>query len=156
MRGKEVPEPTVIDAENLILGRLASYVAKRLLEGEEIVIVNAEKAVLTGNRKFLINRYKQRTHIKTKSNPRRGPFWPRTPHGIVKKTIRGMLPWKKPRGKQAHKRVKVYNGIPDKYQEIKRLSIPDADATKTFAQTTTILRIATEIGYHPPELPKNT
>ncbi len=156
MRGKEVPEPKVIDAENLILGRLASYVAKRLLEGEEIVIVNAEKAVLTGNRKFLINRYKQRTHIKTKSNPRRGPFWPRTPHGIVKKTIRGMLPWKKPRGKQAHKRVKVYNGIPDKYQEIERVSIPDADATKTFAQTTTILRIATEIGYNPPERPKNT
>ncbi|MFQ5818668.1 MAG: 50S ribosomal protein L13 [Candidatus Heimdallarchaeota archaeon] len=149
-------EPTVIDAENLILGRLASYVAKRLLEGDKIIIVNAEKAVLTGNRSFLINRYKQRTHIKTKSNPRRGPFWPRTPHGIVKKTIRGMLPWKKPRGKQAHKRVKVYSGIPGEYREVERLSIPDADSAKTFAPTITILRIATEIGYHPPELPKNT
>lgn len=151
-----MPGPTVIDAENLILGRLASFVAKRLLEGDKIVIVNAEKAVLTGNRSFLINRYKQRTHIKTKSNPRRGPFWPRTPHGIVKKTIRGMLPWKKPRGKQAHKRVKVYSGIPGEYREVERLSIPDADSSKTFAPTTTILRIATEIGYHPPELPKNT
>lgn len=151
-----MPKPTVIDAENLILGRMASYVAKRLLEGEEIAIVNAEKAVLTGNRRYLINRYKQRTHIKTKSNPRRGPFWPRTPHGIVKKTIRGMLPWKKPRGKQAHKRVKVYTGIPDEYREAKRFSIPDADATKTLAPTTTILRIAAEIGYNPPERPDNT
>ncbi len=150
-----MPEPTVIDAENLILGRLASFVAKRLLEGDKIVIVNAEKAVLTGNRRYLINRYKQRTSIKTKSNPRRGPFWPRTPHGIVKKTIRGMLPWKKPKGKQAHKRVKVYTGIPNEFREVERLSIPDAHSAKTLAPTTTILRIATEIGYNPPELPLN-
>lgn len=147
-----MPNPIIINAENLILGRLASFVAKKLLEGEKIVIVNAEKTVLTGNRRYLINRYQQRTRIKTKSNPRRGPFWPRTPHGIVKRTIRGMLPWKKPRGKQAHKRLKVYTGIPPEYPEVEYISIPDADASKTLAPTTPLLRIAIEIGYRPPEL----
>jgi len=148
-------ELTVIDAENLILGRLASFVAKKLLEGTAIVIVNAEKAVLTGNRKYLLNRYKQRTQIKTKSNPRRGPFWPRTPHGILKKTIRGMLPWKKAKGKQAHKRLKVYTGLPNEYREAKLHSIPDADAAKTYSPITTLLRIAMEIGYTPLILPQN-
>lgn len=151
-----MPEPTVIDAENLIMGRMATVVAKKLLEGETIVIVNAEKTVLTGNRRYLINRYKQRTQIKTKSNPRHGPFWPRTPHGILKKTIRGMLPWKKTRGKQAHKRLKVYTGLPYEYREVPRHSIPDADAAKTYSPTTPLLRIALEIGYKPLNLPPTT
>lgn len=140
-------EKTFIDAKNLILGRMATSVAKRLLEGESIIIVNAEKAVQTGNRKFHINRYKEKTQIKTKSNPRQGPFWPRTPHGIMKKAIRGMLPWKKPRGKAAHKRLKVYTGVPYEYREMKFSTIPDADVSRTYSPTTTLLRIATEIGY---------
>ena len=148
-------EKTFIDANNLILGRLATSVAKRLLEGESIIIVNAEKAVVTGSRKYQITRYKERAQIKTKSNPIHGPFWPRTPQGIMKKTIRGMLPWKKPRGKQAHARLKVYTGVPYEYREREFSTVPEADAAKTFAPTITLLRIAEEIGYKSLGGPEN-
>jgi len=142
-------EPLIYDAENLIMGRMATVVAKKLLEGKSVIIVNAEKTVLTGNRKYLIKQFKKRTQIKTKSNPKHGPFWPRTPHGILKRTIRGMLPWKKPRGKAAHKQLKVYSGVPYEYREVQRLSISDADAKRTYSPTTPLLRLALEIGFNP-------
>ena len=50
----------VIDANGLILGRLASTVAKRLLSGdEEIHIVNAEKAVISGSRASTLRDYRE-------------------------------------------------------------------------------------------------
>ena len=145
-------KPLIYDADNLIMGRMSTVVAKKLLEGKSVIIVNAEKTVITGNRKFWIKRFKERTQIKTRSNPIHGPIWPRTPHGILKKTIRGMLPWKKPRGKAAHKRLKIYSGVPYEFRDIQRLSISDADAKKTYSPTTPLLRLAMEIGYNPINL----
>jgi len=45
MSKTETTQASVIDAKDLVLGRMASAVAKRLLNGEKIIIVNAEKAV---------------------------------------------------------------------------------------------------------------
>jgi len=45
---------TIIDADKLILGRMASIVAKRLLNGEMIIIVNAESTVISGSRRNII------------------------------------------------------------------------------------------------------
>ncbi|MFX1295017.1 MAG: 50S ribosomal protein L13 [Promethearchaeota archaeon] len=103
----------VIDANRLILGRLASLVAKMLLLNEKIIIVNAEKAVISGKKRTIINQYKERINIHTHTNPRRGPFWYKTPNKLLRRTIRGMLPWKKKRGREAYKRLKVYEGIPE-------------------------------------------
>ena len=41
---------TLINADGLILGRMASKVAKRLLNGEEVIIVNAEKSRALGKK----------------------------------------------------------------------------------------------------------
>ncbi|ASJ00138.1 50S ribosomal protein L13 [Thermococcus gorgonarius] len=106
----------IINAEGLILGRLASKVAKMLLEGEEVVIVNAEKAIITGNREDIFAKYKQRTELRTRTNPRRGPFYPKRSDEIVRRTIRGMLPWKTDRGRKAFKRLKVYVGVPKEFE----------------------------------------
>jgi large subunit ribosomal protein L13 len=106
----------IINAEGLILGRLASKVAKMLLEGEEVVIVNAEKAVITGNREDIFAKYKQRTELRTRTNPRRGPFYPKRSDEIVRRTIRGMLPWKTDRGRKAFRRLKVYAGVPKEFE----------------------------------------
>ncbi len=103
----------VIDADGLILGRLSSRVAKMLLQGEKVIVVNVEKAVVSGRRKKVIGIYKERLEIHTRTNPVRGPFWPKIPTRLVRRTIRGMLPWKKSRGKQAYKNLKVYLGVPD-------------------------------------------
>ena len=89
---------TVIDATGLILGRMASVVAKRLLMGERIAIINAEKAVVSGRRRMVVRRYKERLQI---GHYRKGPYWPRRPDRIVWRTIRGMLPRYKDKGKRA-------------------------------------------------------
>ena len=105
-------KPRIIDADGIILGRLASKVAKMLLLGEKIFIINAEKAVISGNKREIIKHYKERQNIRTHYNPIKGPFWFKTPEKFVRRTIRGMLPWKKNRGRQAFKNLRVFNGIP--------------------------------------------
>ena len=102
-------EPVIIDATELILGRVASTVAKRLLQGETIVIVNAEKAAISGKRLSIVREAKTFLEV---GHPRKGPLHPRRPDQIVRRTVRGMLPWKKPKGKQAYKRLRVFLGLP--------------------------------------------
>ena len=104
---------TIIDAEGLVLGRLASSISKRLLDGEEIVIVNAEKIIISGNKDFIYARYKQRVDRASISNPRvLGPKYPRRPDDIFRRTVHGMLPYRKPHGRTAYKNLKVNVGIP--------------------------------------------
>jgi len=102
----------IINADGLILGRLASKVAKMLLNGDEVTIVNAEKAIITGNRDEIFAKYKRRTELRTRTNPRRGPFYPKRSDELVRRTIRGMLPWKTHRGRMAYRRLRVYVGVP--------------------------------------------
>ena len=87
--------------------------AKDLLKGETVAVVNAEKAVISGNPKMVIEKYLERRH---KGDPKKGPFFPKTPDGIVSRAIRGMLPYDKPKGRQAFKRLKVYIGVPEELQ----------------------------------------
>ncbi|ABR54541.1 ribosomal protein L13 [Methanococcus vannielii SB] len=104
----------VVNAENAVVGRLASYVAKVALSGEEVTIVNAEKAIITGNRDFIFQKYTQLRERKSISNPNRmGPKFPRRPDAIIRRIIRGMLPYKKDRGVNAFKSIKVEVGVPE-------------------------------------------
>lgn len=106
---------TVINAEGLRLGRLASIVAKRSLEGEEIAIVNAESAVISGAKASVYAHYDQK---RKRGSREGGPFFPRRPDHIMKRTIRGMLPYKRERGAEAFRRVKVYVGVPDEFEGV--------------------------------------
>jgi len=107
----------VIDATDLILGRLASLVAKELLNGEEIVIVNAEECAITGSKESILQKYRERRERKSIVNPRRhGPHYPRRPDGILRRAIRGMLPYKKDKGRRAFKKLKVYVGTPKEFE----------------------------------------
>ena len=117
----------IIDAENMVIGRLATRVAKKLLNGEEIVIVNAEKSVIVGNKKSIVEDYLEKRRI---GSVRKGPYYPRMPDRILRRTIRGMLPMKKSRGKEAYKRLKVYMGIPKEYSNIEIVKIEDAQNNK--------------------------
>ncbi|WP_206205579.1 50S ribosomal protein L13, partial [Thermococcus sp. MV5] len=104
--------------------------AKMLLEGEEVVIVNAEKAIITGNREDIFAKYKQRTELRTRTNPRKGPFYPKRSDEIVRRTVRGMLPWKTDRGRKAFKRLKVYVGIPKEFEGRELETISEAHMSK--------------------------
>ena len=108
----------IIDGEGLVLGRLASKVSKKLLEGEDITVLNADKIVISGNKEWAYAKYKQRIDRASISNPRRmGPKFPRRPDDIFRRTVRGMLPYKKPKGREAFKSLKVYVGIPQEFQD---------------------------------------
>jgi large subunit ribosomal protein L13 len=102
----------IIDAEGAILGRLCTSVAKRLLKGEEIRVVNAEKAIVSGKKAMIKAHYKHEREVGTY---RKGPFYPRMPDQIVKRTVRGMIPYQEPHGRAAFKRLKCYIGVPKIY-----------------------------------------
>lgn len=106
----------VIDASNLVFGRLASIVAERALKGERVDIVNAEKSVIIGHKEAIIKRFKRKLGLKAKGNPEKGPKFSRTPDRMMKRAIRGMLPSNKDRGRKALKRVRVFVGVPKKLE----------------------------------------
>ncbi|MHC1626644.1 MAG: 50S ribosomal protein L13 [Methanoculleaceae archaeon] len=118
---------TVIDAENLLLGRMASVVARRLLEGEEIAIVNAERAIVSGDRAMVLSRYDQK---RKRGSREGGPHFPRRPDHIVKRTVRGMVPYKTARGREAFRRLRVYVGVPAELSGMSRERIEEADISR--------------------------
>ncbi len=115
---------TIIDATGLVLGRMATDVAKRALEGEDVHIVNAEKAIIIGaSKKSIQARYKFKREVGTH---RKGPFFPREPHMLVKRTIRGMMPYQKADGRAAYKRIQAHIGIPKELEGKESISLEHA------------------------------
>ena len=98
---QEQNKQIVVDGTNLIAGRLCSNVAKLLLEGNRVSIVNCENIMLSGNRTNIIDEYRKFLEISSILHPKHGPFHPRRPDTIITKMIRGMLPKKKPSGQTA-------------------------------------------------------
>ncbi|MDD5182218.1 MAG: 50S ribosomal protein L13 [Candidatus Nanoarchaeia archaeon] len=109
---KKEPETTTlyVDGTNMILGRLASYLAKQALKGNKVILFNCEKMVITGDKQKTLGYYNERMQ-KIKGH-RKGPFWPRRPDNLVRRTIKKMLPFKRERGKEAIARVEVYINVP--------------------------------------------
>lgn len=114
---------TVINGEGLLLGRMASIVAKRALNGEEMAIVNAERSVISGSRARVLALYGQKRRRGCREG---GPFFPRRPDHIVRRTVRGMLPYKRPAGMEAFKRVKVYVGVPTALKDLEMEVLEEA------------------------------
>ena len=114
----------IIDANGATLGRLSTTTAKRLLNGEEIAVINSEKAIISGKKRMIKDRYKKKRELGTY---RKGPFFPRMPDKIVKRTIRGMIPYQTPTGRTAFKRLKCYIGIPKEFENKKFETIKDAE-----------------------------
>lgn len=110
----------VIDGENAIMGRLASYAAKQALKGEDIAIINSEKVIITGNKQDILENFyrKKRMQGTTIKGPKHSIF----SYKILKRTIRGMLPdHRSGRGKEALKRIKCYSGVPKEYKDVKKI-----------------------------------
>ena len=113
----------VVDASECIMGRLASSVAKSLLNGEQVHVINAENAVISGTKEMVFGEYIEKRNL---NHPRKGPFYPRMPHRMLKRAIRGMIPYQKPRGREAFKRLKVDVGTPLSLKEEKTQTIDNA------------------------------
>jgi len=119
----------VIDGNNAVMGRLASYAAKEALKGEEIAVVNAEKVIITGNRTFMEQDLQKKKEMI--GSGQKGPHISRTSEKIVKRCIRGMLPdHREGRGKDAFRRIKCYVGIPPEFKDSKKVTFNHEDKLK--------------------------
>lgn len=103
-------QAVIIDADNCIAGRLASRVAKELLKGNEIHIINAEKAVISGNKKYVQELFLQKV---SRGDPYHGPFYPIRADRLLRRIVRGMLPHRKQRGRDALKRLHIHMAVPE-------------------------------------------
>jgi len=117
----------IIDASGLIAGRLATYAAKQALLGNQIRIINSEKAIISGRRENTFDDYLTRRAMGTHA---KGPFIHRGPERILRRVVRGMLPYKKPRGKEAFGRVLCYVGVPEEFKDKKPVLIKGANMSK--------------------------
>ena len=139
---------TLINADGLIVGRMASSVAKKLLNGEKVIIVNAEKAVISGKKKSKVAEAKTFLEV---GSPGRGPFHYRRPDRILRKTVRGMLPFKQPRGKTALKKLKVFISVPQDLRDQQMVTVKEAQAAKLKGSYFTLAELAKEIGWNQGE-----
>lgn len=135
----------VIDGTNCVLGRLASHVAKELLKGEEITIVNAEKIVVIGGPKDIMTKYKQRLGLHDIAKPVKSPHYPKRPDLFVKRTIRGMIPYRTRRGRIIYRKVIAYMGTPKEF-EGKAVKIKEVKM-KTDVKYLTVEKICKKLGW---------
>jgi large subunit ribosomal protein L13 len=98
----------VVDARDCILGRVASQVAERALEGDRVAVINAERAVITGSEDDIMSVYRKRSEVGSD----RGPHYPKRPDRLFKRSVRGMLPYKTTAGREAFENVRIYVGDP--------------------------------------------
>ncbi len=134
----------VVDVDTLVLGRVATHIAKRLLSETDtsVVVINADKALITGSSKNIEKLYHLR---RTRGNERKGPFYPKRPERMFKRSVRGMLPIKKARGREALKRLRCFNGVPKEYAGAKA-ERPEQATTVRTAKYTTLGHIAQAVG----------
>jgi len=111
-----------IDGTNAVLGRLATIVAKKLMEGEAVSIINADKIIITGNPSATIKKYHKRREI---GSPHHGPFFPKTSEGIVRRAIRGMMPYKTKKGRAAFKKLRIYKAKPENVVNLEKVAISE-------------------------------
>ncbi|MEM3267603.1 MAG: 50S ribosomal protein L13, partial [Conexivisphaerales archaeon] len=140
-------EEVVIDATNSILGRVASMSAKLVLQGKKVHVVNVEKTLISGNKKKIIKDWKEFLEVGSVINPEHGPVHYRRPDRIFKRVVRGMLPWRKPSGKDAYKRLKAYHGYPESLKKIKLDDLPAVKATKPISFYLSLGELAKELGW---------
>lgn len=104
----------IIDGKDAIMGRLASYAAKELIKGEEIVVVNCNEVLISGSRKNLEKEFQEKRGRYGSSQ--KGPKIHRSSEKIVKRTIRGMLPnHREGRGREIWKKLRCYNSVPKEF-----------------------------------------
>lgn len=112
----------IIDGKDAVLGRLASYVARNVIKGEDIIVLNCGEVLVTGGKKNLLDEFQKKR--KRVGSGQKGPKVSKSSEKIVKKAIRGMLPnHRRGKGKEAYKRIKCYESVPEKFSESKKINI---------------------------------
>jgi large subunit ribosomal protein L13 len=138
-----ISAPIVVDATDHIAGRLSSNVAKLLLNGNRVSVVNCDKIMISGTRSNIINEYREFLEINSINHWKHGPKHPRRPDTIMKRMIRGMLPKEKP----AHKRLRTFIGSPKEVKSLKKTKFEKAMIKKASSNYTTMAELGRTIGW---------
>lgn len=142
-------EYVVYDAKDKVLGRIASTVAKELLNGRKVAVVNAEYAFITGSKRGIAARYRTRLNLQEKENPEHSPYWSRRPDMLVRRIIRGMLPYhKKPSGKSAYKRLRVFVGVPKELNGFKTIKVETKAPKSMYVNCVYVGDLSKLLGYN--------
>ena len=136
---------TVIDGKNAILGRLGSVVAEKIMAGEEVVVLNCESIVITGEKEMVFADYKARFD-RGECKSRKGPFYPRRADLLFKRSVRGMIPWTSTSGRNAFRRLHAYVGTPKQFAEGFEVTVEEQAMKKITGKYTTLGAVAKFLG----------
>lgn len=143
----ETNRPIVVDGTDLIAGRLCSNVAKLLLQGNRVSIVNCENIMISGTRKNILGEYKKFLEIASILHPKHGPYHPRKPDTMISRMVRGMLPRKKSSGQDALKRLRAYIGVPSELKSFEKIQFDNAKIRKSNAYYTSMAELGRNVGW---------
>jgi large subunit ribosomal protein L13 len=115
-------ETKIFDAENAIFGRMGAVVAKELLKGNSVVVINSEKAIFSGEKKLMVEKLRAKLRM-GRSSSLKGPQYSRREDFLMKRMFRGMLPWDRQKGRDAYKRLKCFVGSENLKEEEKKKAI---------------------------------
>lgn len=139
-----------VDARGHLLGRLASTVAKELLNGQHLAVVRCEELNISGKHIRNKNKYLAFLRKRMATNPKKGPIHYRSPARIFWRTVRGMLPHKTARGAAALARLRSFEGMPPPYDKTKKMVVPCALRVvrlRPDRKYTRLGRISSELGW---------
>ena len=109
----------IADIKGLVAGRVATKIAKAIVNGEKVAVINAESAVIVGGKENIVEKYALRVNAAVKSNPHYGPKYSRIPSSIFRRMVRNMLPTKGSTKDKMIKQLKVYNAVPKEFAKEK-------------------------------------
>jgi len=136
---------TVIDGKGLVYGRLASNVADRILAGDEVVVLNAEQIVVTGDPAEIYKDFKHKVEIGEAASRRKGPFYPRRADLLFKRCVRGMIPWNSTTGREAFRRLHVFVGTPKQFNDAE-VQVPEEAKKPISCKYVTLGQISESLG----------
>ena len=138
----------IIDGKNLILGRLASFAAKKAREGEEVAILNSEKVIITGKKENTFDKYKTLDEMSPRN--KHGVTIPKVPDRFMRRVVRGMIGRRKSSGREAYRKVKCYIGVPNEFKDKKaeQFGIKSKKSIK-ITDIATIEQVCEHLGYSP-------
>ena len=136
---------TVIDGKNAVLGRLGTVVAQKIMAGEDVVVLNCESIIVTGEKEMVFADYKARFD-RGECKSRKGPFYPRRADLLFKRSVRGMIPWTSTSGRNAFRRLHAYVGTPKQFTEGFDITVEEQAMKKITGKYTTLGAVAKFLG----------
>ena len=133
-------EKVIVNGGNAILGRMSSFVAKELLKGKSVDVINSDKVIISGDGKVFAKKIKEKRDMGS-GGSLKGPKYSRVEDRLLKRIIRGMLPRDRSKGREAFKRLKCHIGNESVSLEGKEVKTFEHRRPRKYSTMTQIVRM---------------